>query len=115
VADSTPLAGFRSSEVAFSDGVAAGPLGATRIDHGTVPPPQLEPFARFIAETLLPELHKRSGYRSLEILIVRATGDVRVVSTWDGPAARRAAADAFVLVLRHASEFQLRPIAVEEP
>jgi hypothetical protein len=47
--------------------------------------------------------------------MVRATGDVRVVSTWDDHAARRAAADAFLPVLQHAAEFQLRPIAVEEP
>ena len=115
MADSTPQASFGSSEVAFSDGVPAGPLGATRIDHGVVPPPQLEAFVRFIAEALLPELRKRSGYRSLEALIERATGDVRVVSTWDDAAARRAAGDAFLPVLQHAAEFQLRPIAVEEP
>jgi hypothetical protein len=115
MADSMPKAESGSSEVAFSDGVAAGSPGAIRIDHGVVPPDQLDPFARFVAESLLPELRKRDGYRSLEVLIERASGDVRVVSTWDQPAARSQAADAFLPVLHHAAEFQLRPIAIEEP
>lgn len=115
MADSTPQAGSETSEVVFSDGVAADSPGAMRIDHGVVPPDQLDPFARFVAGALLPELRRRHGYRSLEVLLDRATGDVRVISTWDDPAARRAAADAFLPVLRRAAEFQLRPIAIEEP
>jgi hypothetical protein len=73
-----------------------------------------EPFTRFIAE-VLSELRKRPGYRSLEVLNERETGDVRVVSMWDDPTARPAAAEAFLPVLQRAAEFQLRPIAIEEP
>jgi hypothetical protein len=102
-------------EIAFSDGLAQGSSGAIRIDHGVVPLPQLDPFAQFIAADLLPELRKRPGYRSLEVLIGRETGDVRVVSTWHDAATRSAAADAFLSVLQRAAEFQLRPISIEEP
>jgi hypothetical protein len=115
VTDSTFKAVSGSNEVAFSDRVLPGSSGVTRIDHGVLPPDQLDRFTRFVVEALLPELRKRTGYRSLEVFIERATGDVRVVSTWDDSSSRRAAADAFLPVLRHGADFQLRPIAIEEP
>jgi hypothetical protein len=102
------------SEVTFADGSPESGEPA-RTDHGVVPPDRLDAFSTFIAETLLPELRTRPGYRSLTIRIERDTGDVRVISTWSDANARRAAADAFLPVLRHAAEFDLRPIAIEEP
>jgi hypothetical protein len=101
--------------VAFTDAAAAPRGPAERTDHGVVPSPKIDAFTAFIAETLVPALRARRGYRSLDVVFDRASGDVRVVTTWADDASRRAAADAFLTVLHHAQEFELRPIAIEEP
>lgn len=103
-----------NSEVTFSDG-RPGPGEALRTDRGVVTPEQIDAFTAFIAGTLLPDLEKRQGYRSLTVLVERDSGDVRVTSSWSDPRARRAAADAFLQVLRNAAEFGLRPIEIVEP
>jgi hypothetical protein len=101
--------------VAFADATAAPRGPAERTDHGVVPPPKVDAFTAFIADTLVPALRGRAGYRTLEVVVDRVSGDVRVVTTWADEASRRAAADAFLTVLQHAQEFELRPIAIEEP
>jgi hypothetical protein len=102
------------SDVAFADGTPE-PSAAVRTDHGIVPPERIDPFTAFVAETLLPELRTRKGYRSLQVVVDRVSGDVRVTSSWSDRDTRRAASDAFLPVLRNAARFDLRPIAIEEP
>jgi hypothetical protein len=102
------------TEVTFSDAPTSERGPATRTDHGIIAPDRVDAFTSFIVEALVPDLRRRLGYRSLDVLVERASGDVRVVTTWDDSVARRAAADAFLPVLQRAAQFELRPIAIEE-
>jgi hypothetical protein len=63
--------------VAFADAAAAPRGPAERTDHGAVPPPNIDAFTAFIAETLVPALRGRGGYRSLEVVVDRVSGDVQ--------------------------------------
>jgi hypothetical protein len=88
-------------------------MGA-RVVMYQVEPGMLDAALRHTREVTRPVARRRPGWRSVSIMVDRATGTVRVVSLWDSVEQARAADDDanFVAALPH-GQYATGPVTIE--